>query len=197
MSQSQLVDKQWFKWTDFEQSRGALNRRPFRLHHSLAHHPAFQLERLIAEAREATKRPSDLYFDSGDVSVDQKWGKIPVSELSYEEVLQRIEHSRAWLIMKHMEVDPEYASILRSCTESVLELAPEPLRSQISSPEMLIIVSSPGRITPFHIDAELNFLVQIRGTKTARVFDRSHRTVLTEEEIERFYTVDGDCPERR
>ena len=181
-----------FTWTEgFDQSRQHLNHRPFRLSHSLANHPLFSLDRLIQQARLAHKRPGDLYFDSGDVRIDQKWGQIPISDLSYEDVLSRIEHSRAWLIMKHIECDPDYAAVLDACTRTVLELAPEPLRSQISKPEMLIIVSSPNRITPFHIDGELNFLVQVRGSKTARVFDRDNRTVLTEEEIERFYTIDG------
>jgi hypothetical protein len=181
-----------FKWIEgFEESRQALNRRPFRLTHAFANHPLFQMDRLIEQARLAAKRPGDLYFDSGDVTVDQKWGKIPLGELSYDEVLHRIEHAKAWLIMKHIEQDPAYGEVLDACTRSLMELAPEPMRSNISKPEMLIIVSSPGRITPFHIDGELNFLVQIQGSKTARIFDRENRAVLTEEEIERFYTVDG------
>jgi len=55
---------------------------------------------------------------------------------------------------------------------------------------MLIIVSSPNRITPFHFDGEVAFLLQTQGTKIIRMYDRSDRTVVTEEEVERFYTVD-------
>jgi hypothetical protein len=37
-------------------------------------------------------------------------------------------------------------------------------------------------------------LLQIRGTKKLYVFDRSDRDVLTEDEIERFWTVDHNAP---
>ncbi len=47
-----------------------------------------------------------------------------------------------------------------------------------------IFISSPGSVTPYHLDAEYNFLFQLRGAKTISVFDRDDRSVLSEEELE-------------
>jgi ribosomal protein L16 Arg81 hydroxylase len=47
-----------------------------------------------------------------------------------------------------------------------------------------VFISSPGSVTPYHIDHEYNFLLQIRGTKQISIFDRD---ALSEEEVERFY----------
>jgi len=54
--------------------------------------------------------------------------------------------------------------------------------------EGFIFVSSPGATTPFHIDPEHNFLLQIRGTKCGAMFDPTDRHVISERELEGFYS---------
>ena len=44
--------------------------------------------------------------------------------------------------------------------------------------EGFIFVSSPGSVTPYHIDPERNFLLQVRGNKTMHMFDGSDRSLL-------------------
>jgi len=51
---------------------------------------------------------------------------------------------------------------------------------------MLVIINSPNRVTPFHFDAEINFLVQVAGSKQAWVYDPLDRSVVTEQDIERY-----------
>src|SRR5262249_6795970 len=50
-----------------------------------------------------------------------------------------------------------------------------------------IFVSSPRATTPYHMDHEANFLVQIRGTKTINVWDPKDRSVVGERELETFH----------
>ena len=50
-----------------------------------------------------------------------------------------------------------------------------------------VFVSSPNAVTPFHIDPEHNFLLQLRGSKTMNVFDPFDREVIAEEHIENTY----------
>jgi len=44
-------------------------------------------------------------------------------------------------------------------------------------------------VTPFHLDPEHNFLLQIRGTKTVSMWDREDRFVLPDSELEKFYAA--------
>jgi hypothetical protein len=67
------------------------------------------------------------------------------------------------------------------------------IEPMIMQEDIIIFVTSPKRVSTYHIDRECNFLLQIRGTKTLHVFDREDREVLSEEEIERFWTVDHNA----
>ena len=47
-----------------------------------------------------------------------------------------------------------------------------------------IFVSSANSTTPFHIDAEENFLLQIKGDKYLHVFDNEDRSLISEKDME-------------
>jgi hypothetical protein len=57
-----------------------------------------------------------------------------------------------------------------------------------------LFITSPKRITTYHIDRECSLLLQIQGDKQISIFDRNDREVLSEEEIERFWAVDHNAP---
>ena len=57
----------------------------------------------------------------------------------------------------------------------------------------VVLVTSPNRVSSYHIDPDCNFLCQIRGEKVIHVFDRYDREVLPEEELERFWAVDKNA----
>jgi ribosomal protein L16 Arg81 hydroxylase len=50
-----------------------------------------------------------------------------------------------------------------------------------------IFITSPGSVTPYHMDPEHNFLLQIRGTKRIHLFDGRDRSIVSEEDLERHY----------
>jgi len=174
-------------WTDDPAAREKLHREPFLIHHTLAHLPLFEIPQLIQVAREAVSRPGDVYYDSGDPTLADKWGKIPIPEIPVDEVIERIETAKAWIIVKHAEKDPHYGAVLDECTDFVRGVAGAEGAKSILNPEMLIIVSSPNRITPFHFDAEINFLVQVRGSKQVWICDPDDRSVVSERDIEEYY----------
>jgi hypothetical protein len=60
--------------------------------------------------------------------------------------------------------------------------------------EVILFITSPKRITTYHIDRECSLLLQIQGDKHISIFDRNDREVLSEEEIERFWSVDHNAP---
>jgi hypothetical protein len=190
MKQQQTVQTGSGNWQTVEpgeQSRRAVHHKPFRMTHALAGHPLFSMDALVGVAKDAAKRPGDLYADAGDVKVTDKWGHIPLPDRPVIEVLDRIEHAGAWIIMKHVEVDPAYAAILDEFADFVRNMSPADRRHSINNPEMLILITSPRRITSFHFDSEVNFLLQIQGSKRVWVCDPDDRATVTDEEIEKYY----------
>jgi hypothetical protein len=57
----------------------------------------------------------------------------------------------------------------------------------------IVFITSPRRITTYHIDRECNFLLQISGDKSISIFDKTDRVVLPEVEIERYWAVDNNA----
>jgi hypothetical protein len=54
--------------------------------------------------------------------------------------------------------------------------------------EGFIFISSPGSVTPFHMDPEHNFLLQIRGQKQISVWNSGDRSVLSEVALEKYFS---------
>lgn len=176
---------------DREQFREKFNRTSFEVSHYLASHPLFQLPALMELAERTLKtRPLDLHHDAGDVRVDQRWDEIAKSPFSAQEAFQRVENCGAWFVFKSAQRDPEYKVFLDRGLAELKALAGPAIDSQVLVEDLIIFVTSPKRVTTYHIDRECNFLLQIRGTKTLHVFDREDREVLSEEEIEHFWTTD-------
>jgi hypothetical protein len=57
----------------------------------------------------------------------------------------------------------------------------------VSKREAFVFISSPGAVTPYHMDPEWDFLLQVRGRKQITVFP-CDPNVVSEEELERFYS---------
>ena len=160
--------------------RQSLNQAPFLLHHRLVGHPLFELPRLIELA--GTLPEDQVEYNSGDLPVTQDPLKTPRNGLSIRETIQRIEECRSWMVLKNVEVDPSYRQLLDLCLEPLAEFVPD-----LCTREAFVFVSSPGAVTPCHIDHECNFLLQIVGTKTVRMLPPNDPTVLQETDLERFY----------
>lgn len=162
---------------------GALfGREPFAVRHALAGHPLFALTRLVELAR---RLPApQVEYNAGNVPVSLDPAQTPRNGLSPEETVRRIAECNSWLVLKNVERDPQYGALLARCLEEARRFAPRGTAGMRDS-EAFIFVSSPGAVTPYHMDPEENFLLQIRGEKTMRVFQPS---VLTQEELERFFT---------
>lgn len=70
------------------------------------------------------------------------------------------------------------------------ELGRQAFRPEITWKTATIFIGSPNSLTPYHVDHEVNFLFRISGEKEVNLFEPRDRSVLTEEEIERFYVGD-------
>ncbi|MFC5861897.1 cupin-like domain-containing protein [Acidicapsa dinghuensis] len=188
------LDSCWITDAD-DHLRDDFDQRPFEFEHNLTDHPLLQLPELMKLAdRSITDRPGSIYYDMGDIPVTQRWDEVPERRFSALESMERIETCGAWFLFKKIQQDPVYKEVLgRGWQEIKARIAPN-LDSKILREDALVFITSPNRIAPYHIDRECSFLLQIRGTKKIYIFDRSDRDVLSEAELERYWTVDHNAP---
>lgn len=165
--------------------RENFNRKPFKIQHNLTDNPLFSLESLVELSQEL---PADrVEYNAGDLPLTQDPNQTPQNGLSVAETIQRIENCKSWLVLKNVENSPRYRDLLNRCLTEIEPLAA--LASQgMSHKQGFIFVSSPGSVTPFHIDPENNFLLQIRGSKTVWMFGQNDRVVVSESRIEDFFS---------
>lgn len=178
-----------------ETFRERFNKRHFMLRHHLASHPLFELPRLIELARDtAQSRPEDLYYDAGVTDLNERWGtRKSVCPFPVDETIHRLESAGAFIILKRADTDPAYRQLLERCMEDLLEVSGRELEKKMRRQEVIIFITSPRRISTYHIDSETNFLLQVRGEKDISIFSKYDREVLPEEEIERFWIVDRNA----
>jgi hypothetical protein len=180
---------------DREMFRAKFDKTSFQFQHRLTGHPCFSLERLLELSRETKKmRPADLYYDVGVSDLNQRWSSTPKPEFSIEEAMERLQHCGAWIILHKADKDPEYRKVLDECMAELEELTNLNLKKVMKLKEAIVFITSPKRITTYHIDRECSLLLQMRGEKQVYVFDRNDRQVISEEEIEKFWSSDHNAP---
>lgn len=162
----------------------SFNRSPFKIGHNLEHNNLFSLESLIKLSQEL---PSDrVEYNAGDVSVSQDPNLTPQNGLSISDTIDRIEHCNSWMVLKNVEQSEAYRTLLEDCLSEIKPFA-ELASKGMTHKQGFIFISSPGSMTPFHVDPENNFLLQIRGSKEVWMFGQDDREVVTERQIEEFF----------
>ncbi len=140
---------------------------PARLRHVFVDHPLFELERL-AELAEALP-PDCVEWNAADLPIGQDPRTTPAIRLSPAETIRQIETCGAWIVLKNVERDPEYRAALHECLD---EFAPTATKAtgRMHRRVGFIFLSSPGAVTPLHLDPEHNVLMQIKGKKRIHVY---------------------------
>jgi hypothetical protein len=164
--------------------REGFDREAFVVRHHLAAHPLLSLPRLVELARALPER--NVEYNAGNIPMSIAPELTPANGLTIDETIRRIAECQSWMALKWVETDPEYRELLDRCLAEIATHS-ESVRPGMRQPEGFIFVSSPGAVTPYHMDPEHNFLLQVRGTKTVHVFDGRDRSIVSEHDLERFY----------
>ncbi|HLW71120.1 MAG TPA: hypothetical protein VKS22_10925 [Candidatus Binataceae bacterium] len=180
--------------------RDCLGRSAFSFGHRLADHPLFDLDRLARLAEKVVHGPyagKSILLDAHNAEAQTKFSTMAAYDLQGDTITE-IERAALWLKLSSVEKsDKDYADLLQSILCDIEALSGVPLRCEITWSGMTIVVSSPGITTPYHIDHEYNFLLQIRGEKNVNLLDGADREILSAREIEAFYVNDFDAPSFR
>jgi hypothetical protein len=165
------------------------NQRPFDFSHNLGNHPLFALPRLV--------QLSEMLVNSGmkdrvscmdsNSPIDSQWAGCRLTD-QVSHIIENIEQTGSWVLLKSAQLDPVYADLTEQVLAELEVLSAEPFRSDITWLDTYIFIASPQAVTPYHIDHEATFLFQIHGERTANLFDPHDRSILSETEIEQYYS---------
>jgi hypothetical protein len=177
--------------------RKNFNRHSFAFRHKLAGHPLFEMPRLVQLAQQCKKhpnaRPDEVYYDAGDIRIDQRWDQADHPDLDAGEVIERIHTSGAWMMIRRAELVEDYRVILDDCMGEIQELLGIDLDAVMKVKNAIVFITSPARVTSYHIDRECNFLLQISGDKALSVFEKTDRVVLPDVELETYWAADNNA----
>jgi hypothetical protein len=158
------------------------------LRHDLHRHPLLQLPKLVELGHRLAQRGS-VRSHNDQASEGTSFNHAP--ELhppgqSVEESLRQLESAHCWMSLQNVQQDPEY----RRLVDEVLDYVKPVVDAQ--DPGMCfrggwIFVTSPGAVTPFHMDTENSLFFHIRGEKRFNAWDPSDREILPEEALELFH----------
>ncbi len=172
-------------------ARGELDRlaacypgRPGKLSHDLAGHPLLALEALVELGREMPA--ADVEYNAGDLPIGVDPDLVARTGLSVEETIRGIEQCGSWMVLKHVERNPLYSALLDEVLAGIAPVV-EPVTGEMLTHQGFIFISSPGAVTPFHMDPEHNILLQIRGRKTITIFP-GDSAVVPDELHEAYHT---------
>jgi len=159
-------------------------RRPAKLRHRLADGPLFKTPRILDLAR---RLPANLVeYYCADLEIGDGPRDFVANGLSLEETIERIGECRSWVVLKNVETDPDYRALMEECLADIAPCAGA-ATGAMHRREAFLLLSSPGAVTPFHMDPEHNILLQIRGAKTMRIYPSHDYSIVTPEQHERFH----------
>ena len=155
-----------FSPSDIERFASLYPQRPGKLRHGLLGHELLTLEALVGLAGRLDRK--DVEYNAGDLPLGVDPEAVHHTGLSPQETIRRIEQCGSWMVLKNVNKDPAYATLL---DEALAGVAPviESISGEMLCKVGFIFVSSPNAVTPFHLDPEHNILLQIQGSKTMMI----------------------------
>ncbi|WP_431273721.1 JmjC domain-containing protein [Variovorax ureilyticus] len=156
------------------------------LHHNFHEHPLFQVPELVKLAMELAPREQCRFMRQGMTvaSAIAHDSRHPDGR-SLEEFFQRMEEPGSSVALYNIEVIPRYDDLLHSIVGSMRALV-EREQPDIFLVNGFVFFSAPPSVTPFHIDRENNFWLQLHGRKTLDVWDHRDRSIVPADGVEDF-----------
>jgi hypothetical protein len=157
-----------------------------KLHHNFHEHPLMQLPQLADLARRLMPSGKCRFITPGATQASEFMHKADSPDgRGIDDVFRRIQEPGAWVALYNVEIDPTYRAFLDEVQEAAKPLI-EREQPGIFNVGGFIFISAPPSVTPFHIDRENNFWLQMHGCKTMNVWDHTDREVVPAKDVEEF-----------
>jgi hypothetical protein len=158
------------------------------LTHELVDHPLLQIDALVELGKRQEERKL-VRTHSADATAGTSFADAPklhVNDKGTVATLADIAKARAWMSLLNVQADPIYRELIDDILDDVRPVVDR------HDPGMCyragwIFVSSPNAVTPFHMDHEHNFIMQIRGTKRLYTWEPFDRETVSERAQELFH----------
>ena len=149
--------------------------------HRLADHRLLQIDSLI-ELGSRLAKVGRIRTHSSDAYAGTAFNHAPMlypNQRSAAETLANIASAKAWMSLLNVQTDDLYRGLVDEVLDDV-----KPAIDRVD-PGMVyrggwIFVTSPNTITPFHMDKEHNFILQVKGHKRLYVWEPDDVEVLSE-----------------
>lgn len=171
-------------WVDDHQSfsTGKVNA----IHHNFHEHPLMQLPQLAQLAHRIMPTGQCRFITPGATQASEFMHEDHSPDgRGIDEVFRRITEPGAWVALYNVEKDPLYKGFLDEVQKAVKPLV-EHEQPGIFNVGGFIFISAPPSVTPFHIDRENNFWLQMRGRKLMNVWDHTDRDIVAAKDVEEF-----------
>ena len=154
--------------------------------HDFHQHPLMQLDELEKLANKLMPMEGCRFIKPGTtIKSGFQHDGAPPDGREISEVFRRLEEPGSWIALYNVERDPAYNAFIQEALGTVKPLI-ERQQPGMFSAQGFIFISAPPSVTPFHIDRENNFWLQIRGHKTMSVWNADNRHVVSAADVESF-----------
>jgi hypothetical protein len=165
------------------------NRSTFMFRHGLKGHPLLDLSSII-ELGERLEKRGAVYWSNGPVDVSDRWDTGTSNRRPLTATLENIAANNSLVMLRSVVHDPVLGGVMREILTKIVDLVGPALRDDLICGRATILVASPRRITAYHIDSDVNFLMQVAGSKAFSVYNHQDETLITKEELERYFAGD-------
>jgi hypothetical protein len=173
------------------------NRTPFLVSHRLADHPHFALPRLFELCRRLPPKQIQFRLGNipGDAELDTSYDDYQ-GGLTLDDAIDHFEERQAYICISNPEKDAEYRPVIEGLMAD-LAVNIDPLDPQMTWYSTYVFISAQNSTTPYHMDREMNFLLQIRGGKTVCLWDPADEEIMSDAQKDYLLAHEGSRPSYR
>ena len=165
--------------------RQKIEKETFPFNHRLNSSPLMEMSALRELCNYITKNDGQFHFEVGDNNVGAGFA-APPTKMTLLDAFDRLSQ-KTLVFLKSIHIHPDYKKLLDDFLAEFSAARGIEFSRRYKRPICTIILASPGRVTPYHIDDSENLLLQVHGSKKFFVFDGTDPEIISARELELYW----------